>query len=162
MKIYISSDHGGFELKNKLREELWSLGHELHDLGPDKLNPDDDYPDYAFNLAEKVVSNPDSIGILICRSGNGMAIAANKVKGARAALCFTLKHAEMARRDDAANILCLDSDYEDKFSPIEITKAFLEYGFEGWDTRHGRRVKKILDYESKNFFSLIKKAIKGK
>ncbi len=144
MKIYISSDHGGFELKQKIINELQEF--ELVDLGPYELNPDDDYPDFALNLAEKVASEPDSKGILICRSGNGMVIAANKVKGAYAALCFTEKHAKMARVDDNANIVALDADYGGSDSVL-IVREFLRAEFAGMQTRHGRRWQKIRDYE---------------
>lgn len=147
MNIYISSDHGGFELKQKIKE---MFRNQLIDLGPSELNPDDDYPDYAFALAQKVASDSGSVGILICRSGNGMVIAANKVKGAYAALCFTEKHAEMAKKDDNANILALDADYEDADTHLRILESFLNSEFAGMDTRHGRRFAKIQKFEEEN------------
>ena len=150
MKIYIASDHGGYELKSKILENYESLitNHELIDLGPFELNEDDDYPDYALKVAEKVANENNALGILICRSGNGMCIAANKVKGAYAALAFSKKHAEMARKDDNANIVCLDSDYEGE-NPVEIVKTFLTTEFAGMDTRHGRRFLKIKEIEDR-------------
>lgn len=149
MKIYIASDHGGFELKTQIFESfiLEDLEYEFEDLGPFDLNPDDDYPDYAEKVARQVAKNVSSVGVLICRSGNGMVIAANKINGAYAALAFTAHHAEMARKDDNANILCLDSDYEGE-DPIEIVKAFLQSEFAGMDTRHGRRFSKIQKLET--------------
>lgn len=178
MNIYIASDHGGFNLKSSIIEKLKiaNLKVETEDLGPFELHPDDDYPDYAFKLAEKVaednltlyhqvvtsvqidtgeeelrdsaIGDFKALGILICRSGNGMCIAANKVKGAYAALVVSKKHAQMARIDDNANIICLDADYLSE-DPIELVKAFIETRFAGFNTRHGRRFKKIVEYENK-------------
>lgn len=146
MQIFIASDHGGFELKRRLLAELPRLGYpDVQDLGPAELNPDDDYPPFAFAVGEKVASSPGSLGILICRSGNGMTIAANKVKGVRAALCFSTKHAIKAREDDHANVLTLDADYEGA-DPLEIAKAFLSA--EELGGRHERRVEMIGEYET--------------
>lgn len=145
MKIFIASDHGGFEVKRALSNELRASSYEdLTDLGPFEYNQDDDYPDYAFKVATAVANDTDSLGILICRSGNGMCIAANKVKGAYAALAFTVKHAQKARNDDNANIICLDADYEGE-DPFEIVQAFLNAKFEGG--RHERRFQKIKSFE---------------
>ncbi len=146
--IYISSDHGGFELKPQIIDFLVECDDEIEiaDLGPFELDPEDDYPDYAFPLAEQVAKTEGSIGILICRSGNGMAIAANKVKGIRAALCFSRQHAIKARQDDHANILVLDSDYEEGDDPTEIAREFINTQPE-LGGRHSRRVQKIVDYE---------------
>lgn len=154
MKIYIASDHGGFDLKEKLKKEFEDSEHEWIDLGPSELDPNDDYPDFAFKVAEAVAQDGmnesdfvhESLGILICRSGNGMAVAANKVKGAYAALCFSSKHAEMARKDDNANVLALDADYDGE-DPLAIVQKFITTKFEGKETRHGRRFGKILRYE---------------
>lgn len=143
MNIFIASDHGGFELKERLLKEL---DYDITDMGPYEFNEDDDYPDYAFPLAESVANTKDALGILICRSGNGVAIAANKVDGSYAALCFSTKHALKAREDDNANICCLDADYEGD-DPIEIVRTFIETRFAGIDTRHGRRWGKIVEYE---------------
>lgn len=151
MKIYIAADHGGLNLKSKILEQLpLLLGEgwgEVEDLGPYELDPDDDYPDYATKVAEAMQKDPESLGILICRSGNGMCIAANKFKGVYAALAFSEHHAEMARKDDNANVLCLDADYEGE-DPIAIVKKFLETEFAGMDTRHGRRFQKIQGIEN--------------
>ncbi len=150
MQIYISADHGGFELKEKLKS--WRAGEQestqFQDLGPEQLDPEDDYPNYAFPLAEKVVATSDAIGILICRSGNGMTIAANKVKGARAALCFTAQHATKAVEDDHANILVLDADYLSFEEHQEIVRAFLTAKPKG--DKYLRRVELIQAYENSN------------
>jgi ribose 5-phosphate isomerase B len=148
MKIYIASDHGGFELKNEIVSGLKEQDHDVEDMGPFELVPDDDYPDYALPVAESVKSTPDSIGILICRSGNGMAIAANKVSDIYASLCINKEHARKAREDDNSNVLCLDADYGGD-EPIEIVQQFLKAEFAGLDTRHGRRFKKVQDIERK-------------
>lgn len=151
MNVYISSDHGGFNLKQDLVNQLSSLGVKITDLGPQSIDPLDDYPDYAFSLADKVSKDPHSLGILICRSGNGMCIAANKVKGAYASLCFSKQHAKKAREDDNANILCLDADYVDGDAPTDIVNEFLKAQFNGMDTKYGRRFKKIQAYEEEKF-----------
>lgn len=145
MQIYIASDHGGFELKSELINWLTENDYEVGDMGPFELQPEDDYPQYAFPLAEKVAQESGVLGILICRSGNGMAIAANKVKGIRAALCFTSQHATKSREDDHANILVLDADYAGQ-APQEILQAFLS-ATPSSDERHVRRVGQIAKYE---------------
>jgi ribose 5-phosphate isomerase B len=149
MKIYIGADHGGFKLKTAILEnnELKSLDFEIIDKGAYELNTEDDYTDFAIEVAKAVANDSESRGILICRSGIGMCIAANKIKGAYAGLAFTKHHAEMARKDDNANILCLDADYESE-DPIELIKIFLQTDFAGMDTRHGRRFMKIKEVEN--------------
>lgn len=153
MKIYIASDHGGFHLKNEIIQALNSAdgthNSEVTDLGPYEFDKDDDYPDYAKRVAEKIKADPEARGILICRSGNGMCIAANKFKGVYAALTFSEKHAEMAVVDDNANVLCLDADYENNDS-LKIVISFLKAEFAGHDTRHGRRFRKIQAFENSN------------
>lgn len=152
MTVLISSDHGGFELKQKLVTWLSESQEDLQieDMGPFELEEDDDYPMYAFPLAEQVVErngdDEEVLGILICRSGNGMVIAANKVEGARAALCFTELHATMARKDDFANILVLDADYSEVDQQFDIVSAFLAASPEVGG-RHERRVNQIISYE---------------
>lgn len=143
-KIYIGADHGGFDLKNSLFAVLKDK-YEIHDLGPNVYDPNDDFVDYAIKVAEKVANTKDSFGILICKSGNGMVIAANKVDGAYAALCLSPKHAEMARKDDNANILCLTAEYSDMHH--EIVESFLNTSFKGMNTKYGRRYTKITSYE---------------
>ncbi len=150
MKLYIGSDHGGFELKTSIIKQLKDQ-YEIEDLGPFELDSEDDYPDYAIKVADAVrCSEGGALGILICRSGNGVCIAANKVKNAYAALCFTIEHAKKAVEHDNANICCLDSDYEGE-DPIEIINAFLNSEFEGMDSRHGRRFRKVKAIEEKFF-----------
>lgn len=152
MKVYLGADHGGFTLKSKLLDYLESLNtYEVQDLGAPTLNEEDDYTKYAEAVAQKVSEDESSIGILICRSGIGMCIAANKYKNIYAALCFTETHAIKAKQHNNANILCLDSDYGSKEDHFKITKTFLENSFEGFESRHGRRVSQIKEIETTNF-----------
>jgi|SRR6185369_7634555 len=149
MKVFIASDHGGFDLKREIihNEDFKKIDIEFIDLGAPELKSDDDYPDYAFTLVDEIKKHPSNLGILICRSGIGMSIAANKAKGIYAALCFTPKHAIMAREHNNANVLCLDSDYEDKEIHFKMIENFIKTEFAGFETRHGRRVKEIMDFE---------------
>lgn len=151
-KIYISSDHGGFELKKEIVDYLSDKGKsEIVDLGPDALDPNDDYTVFAENLSKKVQNDSNSIGILICRSGIGVSIVANKFKGIYAALCFSEKHAEMSRKHNNANVLCLDADYSKDEVHFKIIHSFIINKFEGMETRHGRRVREIGRIEENNF-----------
>lgn len=144
--IYIASDHGGFELKREIMKYFKSNGIKIVDMGPKFLKQGDDYPDFAFPLAKKVVAKKNNLGILICRSGLGMNIAANKVKGIRAGLCTYVGQAVMARAHTNCNILVLDSDYTSLEKNMEIIKIFLDGKFSG-EERHVRRLNKISKFE---------------
>ena len=146
MKVYIASDHGGFKLKEKLREYLESFRIDVEDMGPNKLITGDDYPDYTFPLAAKVAADVNSFGILMCRNGAGVNIAANKVSGIRASLSFSVKHAESIRKDDNTNILCLPSDYLSVEEALKIAGVWLNTEFSGAE-RHVRRMQKIKNFE---------------
>lgn len=155
MTIYIASDHGGFELKGEIINFLdESMDVVVEDLGPFEFDAEDDYPQYAFAVAEKVAdydfsaeqADTDVVGILICKSGNGMAIAANKVKKIRAALCFSPEHATKAREHNSANILVLDSEYVPADKHLEIIQAFLDTPL-ATEERHLRRIAQIANYE---------------
>lgn len=150
MKIFIAADHGGFELKNYLVEYLLNSNFEFEDLSAPEIISTDDYPDYAKSVCRKVLNEANSVGILICKSGNGMAIAANKHKGIYASLCFTGTHAEFARKDDNSNVLCLDSKYHTNFKDYEnIVDKFLTTEFDTKTTdRFLRRFKKVQDIEA--------------
>lgn len=153
MQLFIASDHGGFELKNSLKqfiEEIFGDKFRVRDIGPYELNPLDSYADYARKLSEKLLSE-NGIGILICRSGIGMSIAANKYKGIYAALCFTPEHAIKAREHNNSNVLCLDSDYGDLETHKKIVENFLLAEFNEKETRHLSRVSEIKSIEEKNF-----------
>lgn len=140
-KIFIAADHAGFKLKDYLAEKVAFLGYEVFDLGPEKFLPSDDYPDYAQAVVAEVAKNHEALGILICGSGLGMAIAANKHPDIRAAACFRPLHAERARAHNNANVLCLGADFLTRKESFSIVRAFLNTNFEGG--RHRRRVKKI-------------------
>ena len=135
-KIFIASDHAGYKLKNSIILKL----KKIIDLGP-KSSDSVDYPDFAKKLSKKVASNKGSFGILICGSGMGMAIAANKNKKIRAALCYSIKNTKLSRLHNDSNIITLGSRLIDKKKAINLIKVFLNTNFEGG--RHIMRVKKL-------------------
>ena len=143
--IYVGSDHRGLNLKNKVVEFLREQEYKAKDLGAIKYNEEDDYSDVAIKLAEIVVKE-NTKGILICGSGVGVCISANKVDGARAALCTSEKQARLARTDDDANILCLSTDLVDEETNFKIVETFLETVFAS-EERFIRRINKIKKYE---------------
>ena len=140
MKIAIGSDHAGFELKEKIKRLLTSIKVEFQDFGAFSTDSVD-YPDFAHPTANAVESGDADLGILLCGSGNGIAMAANKHQGIRAAICWTRELAQLARQHNDANILVLPARFISEELGLEITEAFLKAEFEGG--RHGRRVKKI-------------------
>jgi ribose 5-phosphate isomerase B len=144
MKVAIGSDHRGFETKQRLRLLLTKLGHEVVDVGPASRDSVD-YPDFAFLVARAVGSGQVERGILICGTGIGMCIAANKVSGVRAAPCHDCVTAEMSRRHNDANILCLSADMLGEELIDQMVRIWLECPFEGG--RHARRVEKIARFE---------------
>lgn len=145
--IYIASDHAGFQLKKALIIYLEKvLKRETTDLGPKIYTQDDDYPDFAVPVAKKVAEDKDSLGILICGSGHGMCITANKVSGIRATLAPSIESAEFARKEDNANVLCLAGRVLSDEHARAIVKAFIEKPFSD-EERHARRLKKITELE---------------
>ena len=140
MKYFIGTDHAGFEVKSFVIEYLEKKGIEVEDLGTYSTESVD-YPDFAHKVAKAVLENPGSKGILICGTGIGMSLAANKHKGIRAALCHDYYTAEMARRHNDANILCFGARVVGKGEIESILEAWLSHEFEGG--RHLRRVEKI-------------------
>jgi len=140
MKYFIGTDHAGFEVKPFVIEYLKKKGIEVEDLGT-YSSESVDYPDYAHKVAEAVLANPGTMGILICGSGIGMSLAANKHKGIRAALCHDHYTASMARRHNNANILCFGARIVGKGEIESILEGWLNSEFEGG--RHQRRVEKI-------------------
>jgi ribose 5-phosphate isomerase B len=140
MKFYIATDHAGFNYKESIKEYVSSKGHEIVDLGPD--TPDRvDYPDYARRCAEAVRDEPGSFGILVCGTGIGISIAANKVEGIRAALCHDAYTAAMSRAHNNAQILCFGERVVGMGVVQSMIDAFIETEFEGG--RHAGRVDKI-------------------
>lgn len=138
--IAIGGDHAGFAYKEKLVKKLQEDGFEVKDFGP--FSDDSvDYPDFAHPLAKFVAEGNANLGILICGSGNGVAITANKHRDIRAALCWNKELAALARQHNNANVLCLPSRFIAYELAEEIVDVFMETGFEGG--RHGKRVDKI-------------------
>jgi len=140
MRIAIGSDHRGFALKEALRNHLLKSGLQVLDLG---CSSEDsvDYPDYALKVAQAVARRRANLGILMCSSGIGMSITANKVKGVRAAQCFNELMATRSRQHNNANVLCLGADFISRRKALAILRAWLKAGFEGG--RHSRRLRKI-------------------
>ena len=139
-KIFIASDHAGFNLKKFIKIYLDQKKIKYFDLGP-KLNNRVDYPDYAHKVARKVKATKSNIGILVCGSGTGMNIAANKHKNIRAAQCFNLKSTKLSRLHNDANIITLGSRLITKKNALKFISVFLHTKFDGG--RHLKRVKKI-------------------
>ena len=146
MKIAIASDHRGFTLKGLIIEYLTSMGHTVNDLGPDNEQDSVDYPDFGQKVGREVSEGRSDKGILICGTGIGMSLAANKVAGVRAALCHDLFTTEMSRRHNDANVLCLGADIVNHKIIDNQIQLWLETEFE--NGRHARRVNKIKDLES--------------
>jgi ribose 5-phosphate isomerase B len=147
MKIAIGSDHRGFEAKTRIVTVLHQLGHEVFDAGPHSRDSVD-YPDFAFEVAQAVGDSRAERGILICGTGIGMCIAANKVRGVRAAPCHDCITAEMSRRHNDANVLCLSADLLGEELTERMVRIWLETPFEGG--RHARRVAKIAQFEKQS------------
>lgn len=146
MKVAIGSDHRGYPLKNRIALKLREAGHEIHDLGCEGTGSVD-YPDYAIPVAEMVAAGDAERGVLVCGSGIGMSIAANKVKGVRAALCRTIDDALMTRKHNDSNVLTLSEKSMEDPDIEKLVSVWLETLFEG--DRHARRVDKISEYEKR-------------
>ena len=145
--IYLGSDHGGYKLKQLIKKFLKDLEYEYEDLGNLKFDKDDDYPDYAFKVAEKVSENIKNKGILLCRSSGGMVIAANKVKGIKAVSVIDEKSVKHAIQHNNANIIALSGEWINENKAKKIVKLSLTTKFNN-EERHVRRLKKINKYES--------------
>ena len=139
-KIFISSDHAGYKLKEIIKLYLDKKKYKYIDLGPNNDNRVD-YPDYAHKVAKKIKVNKNYVGILICGSGTGMSITANKHKNIRAAQCFNLESAKLSRLHNDANIITLGSRLLNKKNVLNCINVFLNTKFEGG--RHVKRIKKI-------------------
>ena len=139
-KIFLASDHAGFDLKQAIRKFLKKKDKKIMDLGTKNVNSVD-YPDFAHLLARKVKKDKDNFGILICGSGIGMDMAANKHKNIRAALCYNVRSTKLCRKHNNANVMTIGSRLTKKNVALKCVKAFLNTKFEGG--RHLRRVKKI-------------------
>jgi ribose 5-phosphate isomerase B len=146
VRVYLGSDHAGFELKASLRQWLGEAGHEPVDCGPASYDGDDDYPPYVLHAAASVIADPGSLGIVIGGSGNGEQIAANKVAGVRAALAWNEETARLARLHNDANVLSLGARMHPVEVAVGLVRVFVETAFSG-ESRHARRLQMISEYE---------------
>ena len=145
MKVSLGADHRGFQVKERIKAFLVELGHEAIDCGTDSIKPCD-YPDIAYPTAKAVADGKAEMGILLCGSGIGMSIAANKVRGVRAALCHDEVSVDLARRHNNAKVLCLSADGLNEKQMVKVIRIFLDTPFDGG--RHERRVNKVMDIEA--------------
>jgi len=146
VRVYVGSDHAGFELKSVLAGWLASEGHEVTDCGPSSYHDGDDYPPYVMRAAAAAAGDDGSVGIVIGGSGNGEQIAANKISGIRAALAWSEETARLARLHNNANVLSLGARMHPVEDAIAFTRVFLATPFSG-EARHVRRLAMIADYE---------------
>jgi len=140
--IYLGSDHRGFNLKEKIKVFLTSQKLPFEDLGNKILDPEDDYPDFAKLVVEKVSESLENFGILFCGSGAGVDIVANRRKGIRSVLGFDVKQVSQARKDDHVNVLSLASDFIDEEKAEDLILSFLNTPF-SQEEKHQRRIEKI-------------------
>lgn len=150
MRIHIATDHAGLDLSHFLIEQLLSEGHEVFDHGPKEYDPLDDYPSFCINAALAVIADQQAgvaaLGIVLGGSGNGEQIAANKVKGIRAALVWNESTAKLARSHNDANVIAVGARQHEQAEVLELIRAFIAEPFSG-DERHARRISKIATYE---------------
>lgn len=147
--VYLGADHRGFELKERLKKRLIDDGFEITDLGNDHLDPNDDYVIFAHRVADAVSNDPKNRGIILCGSGAGVDMVANKVEGIRSALAFDVQRAKQAREHEGANVLSLPADTLDEEIAYEMVKAFLETPFSN-EERYIRRLKELQEVEKEH------------
>lgn len=148
MRIAIGADHGGYPLNERVIKDLAAAGNEIIDFGTHVGSRPDDYPDYALKVGEAIQRKDADIGILICGSGVGAAVAANKLKGIRAALCGDTYSGHQSREHDDCNVLCLGARVVGEELAMDIVRAFVAAKFTG-EERHLRRLAKVADIEKK-------------
>ncbi|TDB76353.1 ribose-5-phosphate isomerase [Micromonospora sp. KC723] len=146
MRVYLGSDHAGFELKVHLANHLAKQGYEVVDVGPHAFDPDDDYPAFCLHTGQRVVDDPGSLGVVIGGSGNGEQIAANKVAGVRAALAWNVETAQLGREHNDANVVAVGARQHTLDEATALVEAFLTTAFSGND-RHARRIAQVAEYE---------------
>jgi len=146
MRIAVAADHAGFPLNVRVIEELRAAGHDVEDFGTHDPDRPDDYPDYALAVGRAVQTGTAEIGILICGSGVGASVAANKLRGVRAALCADTYSAHQSREHDDCNVLCLGARVVGSELAMELVRAFVAARFTG-EERHRRRLAKVNDIE---------------
>ncbi|MEV6494256.1 ribose-5-phosphate isomerase [Actinoplanes sp. NPDC051633] len=147
MRVYLGSDHAGFELKNHLAEHLQKQGHEVVDVGPHVYDAEDDYPPFCLHAAQRVVDDPGSLGVVIGGSGNGEQIAANKVAGVRSALVWKVQIAELARQHNDSNVCSIGAREHTPEEAAAFVDTFLATPFSG-NPRHQRRIDQLTAYET--------------
>ena len=147
MRVHLGSDHAGFALKAALLARLTELGHEPVDHGPAAYDAIDDYPPYVLRAAEATSADTGSLGVVIGGSGNGEAIAANKVKGIRCALAHSEETAQLGRLHNDANVVSIGARMHDEATALGLVRTFLQTDFSG-DPRHVRRIEMVSDYET--------------
>jgi len=147
MRVYLGSDHAGYELKADLARRLAGTGLEVIDVGAHAYDPEDDYPAYCLDAAARVVADPGSFGVVIGGSGNGEQIAANKVAGVRAALAWNIETAELARKHNDANVVAIGARMHTVEVAESLVNTFLATPFSG-DSRHQRRIDQVSAYET--------------
>jgi len=146
MRVYLGSDHAGFELKMHLVNHLIKQGHDVVDVGPHVYDPEDDYPSFCLHTGARVVADEGSLGIVIGGSGNGEQIAANKIEGVRAALAWRVEIAQLARQHNDANVLSIGAREHTLDEATAFVDAFLVTPFSG-NPRHARRIQQLTDFE---------------
>ncbi len=147
MRVFLGSDHAGFELKRDLAKWLSEAGHEVVDVGPASYQPDDDYPAYCLHTAARVVASPGSLGVVIGGSGNGEQISANKIPGVRAALAWNETTARLARQHNDANVVAIGARTHSLEEAARIVITFVDTSFSHGE-RHARRIGQIAAYEA--------------
>jgi ribose 5-phosphate isomerase B len=147
MKIHLGCDHAGFELKEKVAQHLKSKGHEVIDHGAKTYDALDDYPVFCFLAAQGAAQDPNSLAIVIGGSGNGEQIAANKIKGVRAALAWSVETAKLAREHNNANVIGIGGRMHSESESLAIVDSFIDTKFSN-DERHMRRINQITEYET--------------
>ena len=147
MRIHIGSDHAGLEFKNRIVEHLKNKGHDVVDHGPHTFDPLDDYPVFCIPAAAATANEPGSFGIVLGGSGNGEQMAANKVKGVRAALVWSIETAKLAREHNDANVISIGGRMHDEEFCLKLVDTFLATPFSG-DERHVRRIGLMTKYEN--------------
>ncbi len=146
MRIYLGSDHAGFELKAVLLASLAAAGHEAIDCGAHVLDPEDDYPSFCIDAASRTVADPGSLGVVVGGSGNGEQIAANKVPGVRAALAWNEETATLARQHNDANVVSIGARMHAEADAVRFVELFVATPFSG-AARHQRRIDEVAAYE---------------
>jgi len=147
MRVHIGGDHAAYEMLQDLRDWMTEQGHEVTDHGPHEYDELDNYPVYVLRAAEAVAADQESLGVVLGGSGNGEQIAANKVKGIRAALCYNVELAELARVHNSAHVISIGARMHSNAEAREMVGTFLDTAFSG-NERHARRIEMMSEYES--------------